>query len=330
MPYLGYGDVLLTRYPSLRKYFAAFVHLPFAAEQGSEDLFTAVQLVRLLDSGDLSRLPDDAPTGFVPHDLVRALRDDKGRLNRNAWETGLALALKGALRSGDLYLPQSKQHVSFWNLMLSETRWQNMKEKAFDSLAVAQPQEVKVSLTRDYHEQHAVAAERFPQDPFAAIVGGKLKLKRGDKLALPASVSRLQKFIDSHMPLIRIERLLAEVEQLTGFTRHFKPLQDQQARPAGFQRTLLAALISQATNLGVVSMSASMKDAGVDILRHTTPLRSGRDAQKCKCRGRKPPPRVTPERAVRRRYLFIIGRAALQDSRQQPARFLLSSVLRLL
>lgn len=265
----GYGDVLLARYPSLRKYFAAFVHLPFAAEQGSEGLLTAIQLVRLLDSGDLSRLPPDAPTSFVPDELRLVLRDDKGRINRNAWETGLALALKGALRSGDLYLPQSKQHVSFWNLMLSETRWQDLKEEAFDSLAVPQSQEAKGSLTRDYHEQHAVAAERFPHDPFATIVSGKLKLKRDDKLALPASVSRLQKSIDSHMPLIRIERLLAEVELLTGFTRHFKPLQDQQARPAGFQRTLLAALISQATNLGVVSMSASMKDAEVDTLRHT-------------------------------------------------------------
>ena len=28
----GYGDILLARYPSLRKYFAEFIHLPFAAE----------------------------------------------------------------------------------------------------------------------------------------------------------------------------------------------------------------------------------------------------------------------------------------------------------
>ena len=29
--------------------------------------------------------------------------------------------IKDALRSGDLYLPQSKQHVSFWDLTLSDT-----------------------------------------------------------------------------------------------------------------------------------------------------------------------------------------------------------------
>src|SRR5215813_14943642 len=38
----GYGDFLLARYPSLRKYFAAFLHLPFAAEQGNDSLIHAI------------------------------------------------------------------------------------------------------------------------------------------------------------------------------------------------------------------------------------------------------------------------------------------------
>lgn len=49
----GYGDLLLARYPSLRKYFAEFIHLPFAAEQGNEHLMQAMEIVRKLDAGDL-------------------------------------------------------------------------------------------------------------------------------------------------------------------------------------------------------------------------------------------------------------------------------------
>jgi TnpA family transposase len=59
-----------------------------------------------------------------------------------------------------------------------------------------------------------------------------------------------------------------EVDQLTGFSRHFVPVQHHGSRPRHFYKTLLAALISQATNLGVVSMSASVKDISVDMLRH--------------------------------------------------------------
>jgi TnpA family transposase len=49
---------------------------------------------------------------------------------------------------------------------------------------------------------------------------------------------------------------------------HFTPLQNSQSRPPQFYKTLLAALISQATNLGVVAMSASVKGMTVDRLRH--------------------------------------------------------------
>jgi hypothetical protein len=119
----GYGDLLLARYPSLRKYFADFIHLPFAAEQGSETLINSIELIRKLDSGEIKNLPEDAPTSFTPKELRRALKNSSGNINRNAWELGLALAIKDALRSGDLYIPKSKQHVSFWDLILPESVW---------------------------------------------------------------------------------------------------------------------------------------------------------------------------------------------------------------
>ena len=264
----GYADLLLARYPSLRKYFAEFIHLPFVAEQGSDSLMKAIHIVRELDSGASKKLPQDAPTAFVPRELRRALKDDRGNLHRNTWETGLALAIKDALRSGDLYLPQSKHHVSFWDLTLSDTRWQAMRNSAYAELQQPHPHEAKAILTHQFHAATTLAKERFDGDHFAEIRNGKLKLKRGDKVALPASVTAVQKVIDASLPSIRIEQLLMEVDQLTHFSRHFTPIQDHHSRPPHFYRTLLAAIISQATNLGVVSMSVSVKDTTVDMLRH--------------------------------------------------------------
>jgi TnpA family transposase len=264
----GYGDLLLHRYPSLRKYFADFLYLPFAATQGNEYLIHAIDAVRTLDAGDIKRLPPTAPSYFVPKELRRALHDQTGQLNRNAWEMGLALAIKDALRSGDLYLPQSKHHVSFWDLTLSETRWQEVRLSSFDDLQQPQQHEVKAVLTQQFHEASDLAKQRFACDDFATIQDGKLKLKRDDKVALPPSVTTLQKVINARLPLIRIEQLLLEVDHLTRFSRHFTPLQGHQARPPHFSKTLLAVLISQATNLGVVSMSASVQGISVDMLRH--------------------------------------------------------------
>lgn len=264
----GYGDLLLARYPSLRKYFADFLHLPFAAEHGSDPLMQSIGLVRQLDANELKHLDPDAPTAFVPKELRRALKDDAGNINRNAWEMGLALAIKDALRSGDLYLPQSKQHVSFWDFMLSDAHWQEIKEASYTKLQQPQQQEAKAKLTKQFHEGIIVAKKQFPGDNFAEIQNYRLKLKRDDKAPIPDAVTKLQRVIDASMPSIRIEQLLMEVDQLTQFSQHFTPIQGHQARPKQFYKTLLAALISQATNLGVVSMSASVKDISVDMLRH--------------------------------------------------------------
>jgi TnpA family transposase len=264
----GYGDLLLNRYPSLRKYFADFIRLPFVAKAGNEHLIQAIEMVRALDAGDVKRLPPTAPIGFVPQELRRALRDQDGKLNRNAWEMGLALAIKDALRSGDLYLPQSKQHVSFWDLTLSDTRWQEVKTSACNALQQPHKHEAKAVLTHQFHEASDVAKTRFAFDDFATIEDDKLTLKRDDKIALPPSVTTLQKVINARLPLIRIEQLLMEVDHLTGFSRHFTPVQGHQSRPPHFYKTLMATLISQATNLGVVSMSASVQGISVDMLRH--------------------------------------------------------------
>ena len=263
----GYGALLIARYPSLRKYFAEFIHLPFAAEPGSEALTQAIDLVRKLDCGALKRLPDNAPTAFVPRELRRGLKDGAGNLNRNAWEAGLAMAIKDALRAGDLYLPQSKQHVSFWDLALNDTRWQSMRDAAYTELQQPHPQEARAILTYQFDAATTLGNERFEHDVFADIRDGRLKLKRDDKAALPAAVTTVQKAIDASLPTIRIEQLLLEVDQQTHFSRHFTPIQEHHSRPPHFYRTLLAAIISQATNLGVVSMSASVKDTTVDMLR---------------------------------------------------------------
>ncbi len=79
-------------------------------------------------------------------------------------------------------------------------------------------------------------------------------MKKDDKAEITEKVNQLQKLIDTNMPSIRIEQLLMEVDQQNNFSRRFIPVQNDNARPKNFYKTLMAALISQATNLGIVAM----------------------------------------------------------------------------
>jgi hypothetical protein len=203
----GYGELLLNRDPSLRKDFADFLHLPFAAKQGHEHLLHAITLVRKRDAGELNRWPPTAPSGFAPQERRRALNDQDGQFNRHAWEMGRALAIQDAWRAGDRYRPQSKHHVSFWDLTLSDARWQEVRLSSYDALQPPQQPEVKAVPAQPFHEASALAKHRFAFDNFAAIQDGQLKLKRDDKVAVPPTVLTLQQVINSRLPLIRIEQL---------------------------------------------------------------------------------------------------------------------------
>lgn len=264
----GLGDILIARYPSLRKYFATFIQLPFAAKSGSEPFLEAITIVRELDAGLVKKIPTTLPQNVIPPALRRSLLGKDGSIQRNAWELSIAIALKDTLRSGDIYLPTSKQHVSFWNLLLDDQRWQKTRETAYDTLQKPPPAAVKSTLLAQFAQTVRTAQRHFGKDQFATINDGKLILKKDPASERPETVTKVQKLIDASMPSIRIERLLMDVDQQTNFTRHFIPIHHQHARPPGFYKTLMAALISQATNLGVVAMSASVKGVSVDMLRH--------------------------------------------------------------
>ena len=264
----GLGNTLRNRYPTLRKYFSEFIHLPFKGKSGTEPLLKAISIGRELDQGTTFKLPKDAPLQFVPKELKLSLRDNTGKVQRSTWELSLALAIRDALRSGDLYLPKSKQHVSFWDLILDDHRWKEAKSNSYQDIKQEEQNLMKSALVLQFHQAIGEAEERFKTDDYATIVDGSLKLKRDERILAPDDVSILQKTIDVSMPTIRIEQLLTEVDRGTNFSRHFEPLQQHQSQPVNFYRTLIAALISQATNLGVVAMSSSVKGISVDMLRH--------------------------------------------------------------
>lgn len=263
----GLARLMIARYPSMRKYFSEFIKLPFEAAAGSEPLLRAIKILVALDNSELTAIPSDVSTRFVHRDLIKSLREN-GTVRRNVWELSIAIAIKDSLRSGDLFLPQSKQHVSFWNLVLNEEQWKLEQPIAYKGLNQPASHRVKQKLQQNFAKEASKAVERFEIDTFASIENGKLKLKRDDRIELPISVTRLQKLIDANMPSIRIEQLLMEVDRMTGFSRKFEPVARHESRPRNFYQTLIASIISQATNLGVVAMSSSVNGMTLDMLRH--------------------------------------------------------------
>ena len=150
-----------------------------------------------------------APIAFVPRKFWPALSDPDGTLDRRTWELGLAVAVRDGLRSGDVYLPESRRHVSFPHLVYDPTRWHHERTDAYTELQLPQaPDDFCARLQRAFDLVAQQAARGLPGNAFATIRGNRLHLKRRDALELPPRLKHLRRTIEGALPRVRIEDVL--------------------------------------------------------------------------------------------------------------------------
>src|SRR5712691_8514025 len=264
----GEIDALRARYCGLRRYFPTFVATPFPSEPGSGAIATGLDLVRQLDTGTLQTLPAHTPTAFVPGRFRAALHHADSTLDRRTWELGLAVAVRDGLRSGDVYLPESRRHVSFSNLIYDPTRWTQERDLAYTELALPQePDDFVARLQQEFDAVAQRAACGLPTNNFATIRRDRLHLKRRDALELPPRILHLRRTIEGALPRVRIEDLLTQVDAWCDFTRVFRRPDERASRIPNFYTTLLAPLLAHGTNLGIATMAQSVEGITADMLQ---------------------------------------------------------------
>ena len=266
----GHLDAMLARYGTLRQYLPAFFALPFQAAAGTEALLTAIEILRALDAGTRTGLTIDDPHGFVQADW-RSHLVTGGKLNRGIWEISLAFAVRDALRAGSLFLIESRDHVSFWNLVYDDKNWQQTREQAYQRLDLPiNGQAFLTKITREFERAVRAAEHGLASNRFAAVSNGRLKLKKRDTLPIPHALRELRATVGASLPRVRIEDLLQDVDEWCGFTRAFQPLGGYQPRGGDPHRSLLATLIAHGTNLGLAAMSQSVDTLTAEALQDTS------------------------------------------------------------
>lgn len=132
----------------------------------------------------------------------------------------LAFAVRDALRSGDLFLPASRRHVSFWNLVMGERQWAEAKEDAYSRLLIPpRPEDALAGLRARFAEATGAAAQGLPRNLFARVQDGELRLRQADALPITPAVRNLRSVIGASLHQVRIEDMLRQMDRWTGLTR---------------------------------------------------------------------------------------------------------------
>jgi len=170
------------------------------------------------------KFTDKVLTNFIENPWKKAIYKKSGELSRKAWEIGLCFAVKKGLRTGNLYLPQSRYYRDFWAPLYNPEQWKKEKASHYKELNVpATGNEIISKLKQEFAEQLYMATKSFGNGNYAEIRNTRLVIHKDNPLPESNSAKELKGLLDSYIKPIRIEDLLYYVQKI----RIFQELLDQ-------------------------------------------------------------------------------------------------------
>jgi TnpA family transposase len=223
----------------------------FDGRRATEPLRTSIGILIELGGNWRKSLPADIPLGHIERRWQRHLFAD-GKIDRTYWELATYFAVSSALASGDLWVPSSRMHRALEELL----------QPATATGVAALPIISKPSFDQ-WFEERSAQLDRALLSTMSGLSGKDATLFAGDRLRFPKmpredpdeseETRDLAARTYRILPTVRITDVLSQVAQWTGFTDHFSHVST--GLPPSDQNGFLAALIAEATNLGLSRMA---------------------------------------------------------------------------
>ncbi|MFW9620770.1 MAG: Tn3 family transposase, partial [Macromonas sp.] len=244
-------------YATLRRYAPEFLDvLKLRAAPAAQDLLDAIGVLRGMNVDNARKVPLNAPTDFIKPRWQRLVMTDAG-IDRRYYELCALSELKNALRSGDIWVQGSRQFKDFEDYLVPPEKFASLRQSSELPLAVATNCEQYLHERLTLLESQLATVNRMAaanELPDAILTESGLKITPLDA-AVPETAQALIDQTAMSLPHVKITELLLEVDEWTGFTRHFTHLKSGDL--AKDKHLLLTAILADAINLGLYKMAES-------------------------------------------------------------------------
>ncbi len=242
-------------FATLRRYTPALLEvLELRAAPAAQGVLAAVQTLREMNTDNARKLPADAPTGFIKPRWQKLVMTDAG-IDRRYYELCALSELKNSLRSGDIWVQGSRQFKDFEDYLVPPEKFTSLKrEQACPAINPNSDQSRKSVCSCWTSSWPPSPAGQDNDLPDAIITESGLKITPLDA-AVPDTAQALIDQTAMVLPHVKITELLLEVDEWTGFTRHFTHLKSGDL--AKDKNLLLTTILADAINLGLTKMAES-------------------------------------------------------------------------
>ena len=250
--------LITEKYSTLRKYVPRMLSaLQFRAAPAAMKLSDALDTVREMYRKQLRKVPSSAPTGFIPESWRKVVITSNG-IDRKYYEFCVLNELKGALRSGDIWVKGSRRYRNFDDYLIPSGDF----EKSL------RDNQLPLAIRTDCHEyienRMTLLASRLEEVNAMALAGDLPDVDISDKgvkitpldNSVPSAASPFGDLVYGMLPHPKITEMLDEVDGWTGFTRHFTHLKNNHVRPKD-RKLLLTTILADGINLGLTKMAES-------------------------------------------------------------------------
>ena len=254
-------DFLARRYPYLRQFVPSFLQTLALRAQGPDDsVLRAVNIIRELDRSTTRRaVPDNAPITFAGEAWRPYLRAAEGGLSRRYYELCTLWHLRSALRSGNIWVEQSRRYADPDTYLIRPAQWPAYRPEVIRQTGA--PDDGRRRLEERDAELEACMArvEKLlaRKDSPVRIEDGVLVLSPLEADRRPDSADALEDLIAARLPRVELSDLLLEVDAWTRFSDHFVHAAGEEARRPDLLPHLHASILAHACNFGLEQMSQS-------------------------------------------------------------------------
>jgi TnpA family transposase/predicted transcriptional regulator len=278
---------LVRRFGRLRQFSPVLLRaLEFLPDAGDADVpcLEALRVLKAMNADAKRKLPEDAPTGFIPKRLLPFVVAD-GKPERRAWECAVLLKLQEDLRSGNLSVRHSKRFGRFEDYFLPAEQWEPLRRSFFGRSSLpADPKDVPAYLTGRLDRAYDLFLETAPGNSFATVDGDgwHLSADATEKLDAEAQarLAGLKGWLAQRMRTTRLPDLLIEVDNDLHFSDHVLPPAQRGKRDAEDVCQLLAVVLAYGCNIGLHTMAQITQGVTYKQLKRVSDWQLTEEAQR--------------------------------------------------
>lgn len=251
-------NLITEKYSTLRKYASSMLSvLQFRATPTALSLSDTLDTVREMYRKQLRKVPLSAPVNFIPESWKKLVITPSG-IDRKYYEFCVLNELKGALRSGHIWVKGSRRYRNFDDYLIPSADFEKLlKEK-----------QLQLAIPTDCHKylnnRMALLSSRLEEVNAMAITGDLPDVDISDKgvkvtplyNSVPSAAYPFSDLVYGMLPRPKITEILDEVDSWSGFTRHFTHLKNNHVRPKD-KKLLLTTILADGINLGLTKMAQS-------------------------------------------------------------------------